>query len=443
MRDLYDRSVVCGVFQHPAAARVVAAALGGMRGRVQGVGVGVAVLSSPPRVRRSGGLGWLEDGGALEALGGGVAVGELHDAAGVEVQVGLVDPPARPAVGRVVDRWVALACAGAGPSDEALAQELLGSGVVLPGTGLGVLALALLPRTRQRNLVNRVVEACWRLRGGHAIVAASSEHLVGVRDPRGLRTLFLGVVGEGTILASDPSGILAAGGEVVRELEPGELIVVDAQGVVSLRPFARAAAQPCLQERLQLASGVGAGGVSGAWEARHRVGAALAAAHPRAGDVVVASDGASRATAAGFARARDLPEVPAWMDAGSRHPVAVREAVEGKRVVLVAIGAPEGLAHRVASLWLAGAAEVHVRLSQPPRKAHCLYGVAGDEPADDVAQAWSSRLGATSVAWLSVEALVEVLGPGCTGCFGGAWPVPPEAVDQLPLFEEAAGSKGA
>lgn len=440
MRDLHDTSVLCAVHGHPHAARLVARGLRALVDRTRATASGIAVAAATPRSRRGAGLAPIEDEAALEALGGPIAVGELHDAAGFEATLGLVDAPGRPVIARVADGWAIVAANGRAPAHEAIVREILQAGVALQGETPAHLLMALLARARQRTTVNRLVEALWRMEGAHAFVIATPTHLIGVRDPHGLRPLVLGTVDGATVLASDEAAVFATGGAVVRGIEPGEMVVVDEVGTVSLRPFASRAPSPCAQEAIQLASDGSTLEGRGVWGLRVRLGEELARERPALVDVVVASDAGSRPAAAGFARGLGVPEVAALIEAPSLPPRAVADAITGRRVALVGIGLGEGLRARVAALLLGGAAEVHVRAVAPPRVRACLYGLSGDVAPMDTEEVLAGRLGAASVAWTSAERLAGVLrvdrpGGWCTGCLGGAWPIPPESdLEQLPLF---------
>jgi amidophosphoribosyltransferase len=316
--------------------------------------------------------------------------------------------------------------------------------------------------------VNRVVDALWRVEGAYALLVLTGELLVAVRDPAGFRPLVLGRVGDGAAVATEDAAIRAAGGEVRRALNPGEMLVLDGRGVQSVSPFPGRPPAACVQEVLALAAPDAAPFGRAVHDARAALGERLAATRPcPQADVVCGVPGWDRAAVA-YARASGLPYeaalLPGPPDEGDdpTEPIrvarwrAIGAAVAERVVVLVAPTVTTGraLGEAVATLRRAGAAAVHLRVAAPPVRAACPYGIACPTPEE----LWVHRLpgissggpvggddtglGAASVDALTLGDLRQLLGTGdphvhglCDACLSGERPLQPDRPDdQLPLF---------
>lgn len=440
--DLSDSVSVIGVFGHARASRLAARGLRGLAHR-GGRAAGLVAFDDAGRSRQSASVGFLEDEAALDALRGDVALGLRHGhPQAPDVVAGSVDAAREPAWGTLSVGQVAVAFSGTVVGAASLRRDLLAGGALLDGDGLSALVLGLIARSGQRTLVNRVVDALWKASGAFAVVVAAPGMLVGVRDPQGLRPLALGRVDGAIVLASEEAAFVAAGGHLLRAVEPGEMVIVDERGVSSVRPFARRPVAACGQELLQIAlSGSHADGRS-VWEVRRQLGEELAReSKPTPDAIIVAADDAAHPAALGYAATADRPIAQPWVPGALR---AVPEVVAGRRVVLVSLSAGSGLRARVSALLTAGASEVHVRCTAPRRTQVCPYGVLGEDVVVDPADTWAARLGASGAAALGVERARNVLrvaikdAPApCLGCVGDAWPLKDVFEDDTPsLFGE-------
>lgn len=311
------------------------------------------------------------------------------------------------------------------------------------------LLLQLQHASTQTTAVNRLVEALGAARGGWALVRLGGGALVAARDPNGLRPLSLGRLEGATLVASEAVALQSVGAQGVRELEPGEILIVDQGGPVSIHPFPAGPARGCLQERLRVARVDGQVDGEEVWTARAWRGEALALEQPVQLDAVVPLDAASSAAAAGFARISGKPLIPALLRGGGR---AAPGAVSGRRIALVAGSTPpaEALARAVSALRGAGALELHVRLAAPPTRSACPYGLRlpelGVDP--DRPDRLRASLRVSSVAWLSARPAQRPSPSGdkapCDACFSREFPVlarGPDGQQQLPLFQ-ARGTPG-
>lgn len=347
--------------------------------------------------------------------------------------------PEGPFVARVRGAWLGLVTVGRLTNAVRLAREQDERGAVTT-TGSDAEVIAhLVGQSTQRTPVNRLVDALWKVEGAFAVVALTDDRLVAVRDARGIRPLLYGRVDGAALFATEEGSITAVGGEVLREVEPGEMLIVDASGVRSVAPFPRRPRAACSQEVASLARADARAGGHPVHPIRERLGERLANDAPCSADIVVSLDDA--AVASGFARAHNLPWQPALVrDQG---PVmAIGSVCAGSRVVVVAAAsAPALLRESVAAVRRAGALEVHVRIATPAVRFGCAYGFggpSGDESSDGPSVTWTLDLGADSVAFQTQDALREVLGAFgggfCDACTSGDWPVAPEIDGQLALF---------
>jgi amidophosphoribosyltransferase len=265
----------------------------------------------------------------------------------------------------------------------------------------------------------------------------------------------LGRVDGALMVCSEESGIVDVGGQLLRHVVPGEMVIADGRGMVEVQPFLHGVASPCVQEVVQLCRASSTTDTWPVYQARTGFGEATAQTCPVAeGQVVVPLDRVSTPAAAGFARAIQVPlEHALVVSAEGVVRSAITEVVTGRRVVLVA--ASMGIGHTVRAaveaLNKSGAASVHVRIASPRLLSSCAYGVSGptaDELDDALAadkDEAASTLGAASLAWLSVERLSASLGLNseggqkvCTACLGGKPPIPVEPREgQLGLFGQA------
>ncbi|MGH3050797.1 MAG: amidophosphoribosyltransferase, partial [Gaiellaceae bacterium] len=300
----------------------------------------------------------------------------------------------------------------------------------------------------------------------YSVVALSEGRLVAFRDPHGFRPLVLGKIHDDWVVASETCSLDLVGAEFVRDVEPGEVVVADGDGLRSVQALERAGGGAlCIWEYFYLArpdtilDGVEVHG------ARVRMGERLAAEAPVEADLVLPIPDSGTPAAIGFARALGIPFSEGLIknryvgrtfiqpdqemrQQGARlkyHPVA---EVAGKRVVAVDDSIVRGNTTRqiVRMLFDAGAAEVHVRVSSPPVVGQCFYGIDLADPKEMIAAGKTieeirEQIGATSLAYLSHDGLVEsTRRPAsalCRACLTGDYPTELPAEASKLRFEPA------
>ena len=309
------------------------------------------------------------------------------------------------------------------------------------------------------------------LQGAFSLVMASPSQLIALRDPLGVRPLVLGRLGRGWVVASESCALDTIGAELVREVEPGEMIVIDADGVRTEQVADSTKRALCIFEFIYFARPDSVIDQREIYVARERMGRALAREHPVDADVVIAVPDASVPAAIGYARESGIPFHEGLIknryigrtfiqpDQRLRERGVqlkfnpLRHVLDGKRVVVVDDSIVRGTTtpRVINMLRKAGAREVHLRISAPPMRHPCYLGVdtarredliaAQIEDVDDIGRA----LGADSLGYLSLEGLQEAVGlPAerlCGACFTGDYPlaVNPDA-DKLAL--EIVGARG-
>ena len=303
-----------------------------------------------------------------------------------------------------------------------------------------------------------------KTRGAYALIISSPRKLIGVRDPFGLRPLCLGKKGNVWIMASESCAITSVGGEFIRDIEPGEIVTITRDGVFSDKSLQQEKRAHCVFEYIYFARLDSHIDDVSVYEARLRGGAALARSFPADADLVAGVPDSGLTAAMGYAKASGIPyEIifhknsyvgrtfikPKQKSRESSVQVKlnpIREAVEGKRVIMIDDSIVRGTTSDriVKMLREAGAKEVHMRVSSPPFLWPCYFGT--DVPARDQLIAYnrsikeiSDLIGTDSLDYLKIERLEELVGGNlgiCKGCFTGKYPMEPPAEDIRGEFDK-------
>ncbi len=291
-----------------------------------------------------------------------------------------------------------------------------------------------------------------RLAGAFSLVLMDEAHVFGVRDPHGFRPLVLGRSEGGWVIASETAALDIVGAHFVRDVEPGEMVAIDATGVRSIR-YAEPTPKLCIFEFVYIARPDTQLYGHSVHAARQRMGEELARQAPCAADMVMPIPESGVPAAQGFARASGVPYgdgfvknryvgrtfiQPSQKQRGTDVRVklnVLRDNIRGKRLVVVDDSIVRGTTTRqtIALLREAGATEVHFRVSSPPYRWPCFYGLDTGQRSDLLAADMSvgeiaGYLGVDSLAYLDLERLVAATGAApssfCAACFTGEYPVP-------------------
>jgi amidophosphoribosyltransferase len=308
-----------------------------------------------------------------------------------------------------------------------------------------------------------------RLEGAFSLVVMGENEIIGVRDPNGLRPLSLAKLDDAWVLSSETCAFDLIGATFVRDIEPGEVIIINDQGIRSEFPFTQTREAFCIFEYVYFSrpdSRLRGVTVS---KARINMGRELARLHPVEADVVVPVPDSGIYAALGFSEELGIPYDPAFVrnhyigrtfiqptqlirDFNVRVKLnLIGEAVKGKRVVVVDDSVVRGTTAkaRVVNLREAGAKEVHLRISCPPHRHACYYGIDFPDPEKLIANQHTHQeicdyLGADSIGYLDTDGMVRATGLArnsfCMACFTGEYPVPfDKAFDKL-VMERRKGS---
>ena len=321
-----------------------------------------------------------------------------------------------------------------------LQDELQRRGSIFQSTSDTEVIPHLIATSSRTLLVDRIVDALHKIEGAWSLVCLSTKKMIGCRDVLGVRPLVIGDIDGATILASETCALDIIGARFVRDVKPGEMVIVTEDGIESLFPFAPAKSRFCIFEYVYFARPDSSVEGRGVYEIRKRIGAELAREQPAAADLVVPVPDSGTPAAIGYARGR-RPAIrsrhhpqplyrPHLHRAVGRHPphgrppqaqCQPRRAGRQKRVVLVDDSIVRGTTSQkiVKMIREAGAAEVHMRIASPPTVHSCFYGVDTPEEAQLIAARMSVEemadfIKVDSLAFVSIDGLYRAVGAGAT-----------------------------
>ena len=329
---------------------------------------------------------------------------------------------------------IALAHNGNLTNSRSLREDLVDDGAIFQSTSDSEVVLHLAARSKKSKSVNRVLSALKQIEGAFAFVVLANDKLIAARDPYGIRPLVMGRLGEATVFASETCALDMVGAELVREVAPGEAIVVSESGIKSERIAPERKARPCAFEYIYFARPDSVINGISVYETRKRMGRILAEETPADIDVVIPVPDSGVPAALGYAEASGVPfelgiirshfvgrtfiqPTQARRDLSVRRKHAANAAVvRGKRVMLIDDSIVRGTTSLkiVRMMREAGAKEVHFRSACPPIKFPDFYGIdmpmraeliASTMDTDDMAR----RLEADSLGFLSVDGLYKAI----------------------------------
>ena len=336
---------------------------------------------------------------------------------------------------------------------EELKEQLLKEGSVFSATSDSEVIATLIARLRagSESIEEAVAKAAKQLFGGYALILMSPRKLVAVRDPLGIKPLCIGRLPEGYVISSESCALNAVGAELIRDVQPGEIVVLDKDGIRSDRHLCpeKQERAHCIFEYIYFARLDSVMDGVSIYEARIRGGMTLAKAHPAMADVVTGVPESGITAAIGYAKEAGIPFVHAFYKNSyigrtfikptqSERETAVHMklsiipgVIKDKRVVLIDDSIVRGttIAGLISMLRKAGAVEVHVRISSPPFLYPCYYGTDVPDNSALIAthmplQKIKEQIGADSLGYMRLEDLQEMTGNLglCKACFDGAYP---------------------
>jgi amidophosphoribosyltransferase len=444
-----DECGVFGIFGHPEAANMTYLGLYALQHRGQ-ESAGIAA-SDGEHVRVSRAMGYVADtfdGAALAELPGSAAIGHVrYSTAG---ESGLSN--AQPILIDCAHGQIAICHNGNLVNARELRDDLVRQGSIFQSSSDTEVILHLYARSKAVSAEDAVVESVAQVRGAFSLALVTRDRMIAVRDPHGFRPLALGRLDDAVVVCSETCAMDLIGATYVRDVEPGEIVVISAGGIRSIKPFPPAPLSHCIFEHVYFArpdSYVFGKSVN---EVRTELGRILAREQPVGADVVVPVPDSGVCAAMGYA---EESGVPLRMGLIRNHYVGrtfiqpqssirhfgvkvklnpVRSILDGRRVILVDDSIVRGTTSRkiVKMVRAAGAREVHVRISCPPTISPCYYGVDTPKREDLIAATHTLEeitkfLDADSVAYLSLEGLLNAVGTErssyCSSCYTGRYPV--------------------
>ncbi|KAL9682914.1 hypothetical protein QQ045_014726 [Rhodiola kirilowii] len=444
---------VVGIYGDPEASRLCYLALHALQHRGQ---EGAGIVSVENRVLKSvTGMGLVSevfDESKLQQLPGSSAIGHVrYSTAGSSMLKNV-----QPFVAGYKFGSVGVAHNGNLVNYREFRAELEGNGSIFNTSSDTEVVLHLMAISKQRQLFLRIAEACEKIKGAYSMVFVTEDKLVAVRDPHGFRPLVMGRRSNGAVVfASETCALDLIEAEYEREVEPGEMVVVDGEGVKSYCLLEHHP-QPksCVFEHIYFALPSSVVFGRSVYESRRDIGEILATEAPVECDVVIAVPDSGVVAAIGYAAKAGVPFQQGLIrshyvgrtfiepsqkirDFGVKLKLApVKAVLEGKRVVVVDDSIVRGTTSTkiVRLLRKAGAKEVHMRIASPPIIGSCYYGVdtpskkeliSSSKQVDEVCK----YIGADSLAFLPLESLHKLLGKDspnfCYACFSGDYPVEP------------------
>jgi amidophosphoribosyltransferase len=363
----------------------------------------------------------------------------------------------QPMFADLVGGGIALAHNGNLTNARTLREGLVRQGAIFQSTSDTEVIIHLAARSHYGPIVDRLIDALKQVEGAYSLVALTSKKLIGVRDPWGVRPLVLGMLDGAPILASETCALDIIGAEYIRDVEPGEVVVITKDGIVSYHPFKQEPRRFCIFEYVYFARPDSMMEGRNVYESRKRIGEELAHEAPVDADMIVPVPDSGVPAALGFASASGIPfELGiirnhyvgrTFIEPSDRiRHLGVRlkhnpnrAKLQGKRVVLVDDSIVRGTTSKkiVQMVRDAGAAEVHFRIASPPTTHSCFYGVDTPNKEDLLAhrinvEEMRRYIQADSLAFVSMDGLYRAMGePGrdnpapqfCDACFSGAYPI--------------------
>jgi amidophosphoribosyltransferase len=316
--------------------------------------------------------------------------------------------------------------------------------------------MKLIAKNYKKGLERSLTDTIQMIKGSFALCVMTKESLIGARDPAGIRPLCLGQLENGWVLASESCALDAIGATLIRDIQPGEIVIINKDGVLSFEFGEHTSKRTCIFEYVYFARPDSIIDNIPVQEARLRMGAVLAREAPAEADVVIGVPDSGLGAAMGYANASGIPYrmgivknkyigrtfiAPTQEEREKMVFVklnAMKSDVNGKRVVIIDDSIVRGTTSRrlIELLRRAGAKEVHLRISSPPVKFPCYFGIDTPNRADLISSSHNvqeicDKIGADSLAFISLDGMFEALRdlcPNnygyCKGCFTGEYPVP-------------------
>jgi amidophosphoribosyltransferase len=443
-----DECGVFGIFGHPEAARLAYLGLYALQHRGQ-ESCGI-VASNGRELRSERAMGLVSDvfdQARLDSLPGESAIGHVRYSTAGEVSI----REAQPFLVACQHGQVAVCHNGNLPFATEERKRLEREGAIFSSTSDTEVVLHGVARSHARSILEAIPEVLCETEGAFSMLFLTPGALIAIRDSRGFRPLALGRVGDSWVVASETCAFDLIDAKYVRDVEPGEMIIVDEDGLHSSFPLPPRQHSMCIFEHVYFARPDSLIYGRSVNESRHKMGKRLAIEQPAEGDIVVPVPDSGVAAAIGYAAQSGINYRQGLVRNHYVHRTfiepkqsirsfgvriklnPVRHLIEGRRVVLIDDSIVRGTTSRkiVRMVRDAGAREVHMRISCPPTVSPCFYGVDTPNKSDLIASQWSVEeireyIGADTLGYLSLEGMLSAAGinpdSSCVACWTGNYP---------------------
>jgi amidophosphoribosyltransferase len=451
-RELKEECGIFGVFGHPEAAKLTFFGLYALQHRgEESAGI---VISDGTWVREHKGMGLVPEvfnEQQLARLQGNLAIGHVRYSTTGSSMLKNAQPFL------VSHGGLALAIAHNGNLTNAhtLRQDLEKRGAIFQSTMDSEIFIHLIAHALENGLESALIQALSQVQGAYSMLMLTQDQLIGARDPFGFRPLCLGRLNGAYVLASETCALDLVEAQYVRDIEPGEIVLIDAQGLRSIKPFPQDRQAFCIFEFIYFARPDSLIFGQNVYQVRKRLGRMMAQEFPLEADLAMPFPDSGNYAALGYAEASGIPFEMAVIrnhyigrtfiqpsqtmrDFGVRVKLnPVKSVLKGKRVVIIEDSIIRGTTSRtrVQAIRSAGATEIHMLVSCPPHRFPCYYGIDFSTKGELIACQHSvpeiqKFLELDGLGYLSQEGMIEATGlPAstfCLACFDGRYPIPPD-----------------
>jgi len=446
MDKFHEECGVAGVYANEDAANLVYLSLYALQHRGQ-EGAGIAV-SNRDEIKYEKGMGLVADifsEDKLDKLQGDIAIGHNRYSTTGMSEIANTQP-----ISVTINSGpISLAHNGNIVNAEEIKQELVRRGAIFASSSDSEVIVHLIAKSDKADLIESILHSLKQLKGAYSLLIMTNDRLIGVRDPMGMRPLVLGKLKNGYVLTSESCALDLIEATMVREIEPGEMVIIDDDGLKSIFPFEKTAPRPCIFEHVYFARPDSFLFGNSVYGVRKRMGKRLAEEDDVEADIVIPVPDSGVVATLGYS---EFSGVPFEMGLMRNHYVGrtfiepsqsirhfgvkiklnpVREVIEGKRVIVVDDSIVRGTTSRkiVKMLREAGAKEVHMRISSPPTAYPCFYGIDTPTRKELIAATHNVEetrkyITADTLRYLSIEGLRGCVNSTdyCNACFTGDYP---------------------
>ncbi len=450
-----DECAVAGIYGNHEAANLVYLCLYALQHRgQQGTGIAVSNGKTINLEKHSGLVADVYTKKKLKKLTGKVAIG--HNRYPTDGNFATCN--LQPIVAELPIGQCALAYNGQLINAFDIRKELMKDGSIFStNTDAETIMHLVAKKLKDKDIVTSLSEVMNIVTGAYSLVFMTENTLIGMRDPYGVRPLALGMMKDGYVLVSETVALDLIDTAFIREIEPGEMVVINAEGIKSYFPFKnKPTASPCVFEHVYFARPDSFMFGQSVYEVRKSFGRVLAKEHPVAADIVIPVPDSGITATMGYAEESGIPfemglirnhyigrtfiePSQSIRDFGVRVKLnPVKSIIEGKRIVVVDDSIVRGTTSRkiVKMLKDAGAKEIHMRISSPPTMYPCYYGIDTPTKKELISNTHSNEevckyIGADSLGYISLDGMLSVLNSKdfCYACFTGKYPIAPKGID--------------